>query len=381
MKNLLIFIFVVSIFSFSCKKNNPLAYDVLVDQDITTNTTWTKNKIYFVQGNIEINNNAILTIEPGTTIKFDKDAELDVGNSSYGTVIAKGTADDPIIFTSNTSVKTEGDWYGIWLYSAANNCDFEYCTFEYGGGYSSDDGVMNLDGTNATFRSCTFQNNDSYGVCASNAGFDAFSANTFANNSTNPIYVYSQYVQEIGTGNVYDGGTIDIDDGTVDKTGTVIWKNQGIPYKVLENLYIGSSSGTTLSFEPGTIVTFNHDIEVSVGSSGYGSIICEGTTDAHITFTSSAASPTNGDWYGIFFYDGTGGNTNFDYFDISYGGGYADDGNFNFWDITSIHVTISNTTSNHSIGYGIYVYSGQATPSLTNVTYSGNSKGDYHVEP
>lgn len=382
MKKILILVFIVSMFSFSCKKINPLGYDVIVDEDIAASTTWTKNKIYFIQGTVRIENNVVLTIEPGTVIKFDKDAEFDVGSSSYGTVIAKGTADDPIIFTSNATVKAKGDWYGVYLYDGANNCEFEYCTFEYGGGYSVSDGVMNLSETNASFKNCTFSQSKYYGVHAEDAGFDAFSNNTFSNCDLNPIYIYPEFVNEIGAGNVYDGGTIDVEQGYLEKTGTVVWSNQGIPYKILGTLNVGSPSGTILSIAPGTTLAFTHDAELGVGNNGeYGDLVCEGTSTDHVIFTSSAASPTNGDWYGIYFYDGTGSASNFDYFDISYGGGYGSDGNFNLYDITTVHVTISNTSSNHSAGYGIYVYSGQATPVLSNVTYNANTLGTYYVQP
>jgi hypothetical protein len=45
---------------------------VQVTADITTNTTWTKNNVYVLNGYRYIKDGATLTIEPGTIIKGDK---------------------------------------------------------------------------------------------------------------------------------------------------------------------------------------------------------------------------------------------------------------------------------------------------------------------
>ncbi|MFY8198480.1 MAG: T9SS C-terminal target domain-containing protein, partial [Bacteroidia bacterium] len=45
---------------------------IQVTADITTNTTWTRNNIYVLNGYRYIKDGATLTIEPGTIIKGDK---------------------------------------------------------------------------------------------------------------------------------------------------------------------------------------------------------------------------------------------------------------------------------------------------------------------
>ncbi|MBU4256113.1 MAG: hypothetical protein KKB04_02505, partial [Candidatus Thermoplasmatota archaeon] len=74
---------------------------------ISTDTTWTlANSPYIITGNVMIDNNATLTIEPGVVIKF---------NGSYGIAVdgylkCNGTAANPIIFTSNKTTPAKGDW-------------------------------------------------------------------------------------------------------------------------------------------------------------------------------------------------------------------------------------------------------------------------------
>ncbi len=78
---------------------------------LTTNTTWTNDKIYIVNGNIAVTNGATLTIQPGTTIKFNGNYKLWI----QGKLIANGTAAQPIVFKSNTN----GNWDQILFDDAA----------------------------------------------------------------------------------------------------------------------------------------------------------------------------------------------------------------------------------------------------------------------
>jgi hypothetical protein len=81
----------------ACPPPPPPAY-VTVCGDINTNTIWTADKTYYVACNTYVNNNATLTIEPGTVVKFDTGACLFA--ALYGKLIAEGTAHSYITFTS-----------------------------------------------------------------------------------------------------------------------------------------------------------------------------------------------------------------------------------------------------------------------------------------
>ncbi|MGE0931374.1 hypothetical protein [Peijinzhouia sedimentorum] len=69
----------------------------------TGTTTWTKDKIYVLEGFVYVNNGQTLTIEPGTVIKgapgqAENASALIVAKG--GTIDAEGTAAEPIIFTA-----------------------------------------------------------------------------------------------------------------------------------------------------------------------------------------------------------------------------------------------------------------------------------------
>ena len=77
---------------------------------IDTDTTWTlANSPYIVTGNILVSQGVTLTIEPGVEIRFDGYYYLRVD----GTLIADGTPEDLIVFTSNKTNPAPGDWNTI----------------------------------------------------------------------------------------------------------------------------------------------------------------------------------------------------------------------------------------------------------------------------
>jgi hypothetical protein len=87
-----------AVFSIATKQTQEV-----LTSNITSNTTWTSDKVYILGGRITVVDGVTLTIEPGTVIK----GEAGTGPNATallvargGTLMAEGTADAPIIFTS-----------------------------------------------------------------------------------------------------------------------------------------------------------------------------------------------------------------------------------------------------------------------------------------
>lgn len=86
--------------------------EILVDADITANTTWSKHETYIMRKSIFVKNGATLTIEPGSLILGDNapgpDNALGTNDDTYGSLVitrngkimADGTREKPIIFTA-----------------------------------------------------------------------------------------------------------------------------------------------------------------------------------------------------------------------------------------------------------------------------------------
>lgn len=95
---------------------------------------------------------AILTIPPGTVLKFKRGTDLRVGGYFAGGIAARG-----VTFTSAEADPQPGDWAGIFVEDQGSG-DFSDDTFEYAGAnefpaiFSSIDGSRRLKITNSRFR-------------------------------------------------------------------------------------------------------------------------------------------------------------------------------------------------------------------------------------
>lgn len=163
---------------------------VLVYGRIEASQHWTKDNIYYIITDSNLFNPVIigdLTIDPGTTICFGqgntshgKIDQTDVKSASalrilYGSLTAKGTAEEPIIFKNDTN---DENWAGIIFDTqieedTERTCEgatFEYCQFINGGEYLASDveGMLSVDSTsdetdrnfNLTVNQCTFDSSE-----------------------------------------------------------------------------------------------------------------------------------------------------------------------------------------------------------------------------
>ncbi len=93
----------------------PSNQEVVVSGNITANTNWTADKTYILQGFVYVTNNATLTIAPGTVIQGDKGSKGSLIVTRGSKIIADGTRDLPIVFTTNDPAPTYGSWGGLIL--------------------------------------------------------------------------------------------------------------------------------------------------------------------------------------------------------------------------------------------------------------------------
>lgn len=108
-----IFITILALsFATSCDGSDPAIIDDDEDQTgttitktglLTANETWTKDNIYVLSGKVVVNDGVTLTIEEGTIIK-GAEGQGSLASALIvdqgGRLLAEGTADEPIIFTS-----------------------------------------------------------------------------------------------------------------------------------------------------------------------------------------------------------------------------------------------------------------------------------------
>ena len=100
-----------------------------VSGNITVNTTWSAKNQYLLKSFIYVQPGVTLTIEPGTVIKGDQASKASLFILPGAKIIADGTKEKPIVFTSNQAVgsRRAGDWGGVVILgkAPANKKDFK----------------------------------------------------------------------------------------------------------------------------------------------------------------------------------------------------------------------------------------------------------------
>jgi hypothetical protein len=91
---------------------------------------WTEDSSpYVIKNTVTISESARLVIEEGVQVCFDGGCGLVVN----GALIAIGSVDKPIVFTSNATIPVKGDWEGIYFGDSSQDdgCILENCIVEY----------------------------------------------------------------------------------------------------------------------------------------------------------------------------------------------------------------------------------------------------------
>ncbi len=125
MKKLLSLLAFAAVISFfACEDDTPVDPGTQVNEltgDLTSRTL-TADKKWLIKGQVFVRSGQVLTIEPGTVIFGDKRTRGTLIIDKGGKIEANGTADKPIVFTSNQEegVRDRGDWGGLVLIGRAN---------------------------------------------------------------------------------------------------------------------------------------------------------------------------------------------------------------------------------------------------------------------
>jgi len=321
---------------------------------IAADETWlASGNPHIITEDVPVNGNATLTIKPGCIIKLDPGTELYAGYGSPGSIVAEGTADSVITFTSNVASPSPGDWKSVSIWDEGmNTASFKYCVFEFGG--NNDQGTIYCRNHGVKFSHNVVRKSGTYGIQMQNVGFTAFDSNSVTQCGTYPLSVEAEHIKSIGIGNVFTGNTNDavyVDNRDVTLTGT--WPNPGVPYVFSDGANIGSNSNNpVVTITPGTVLKMFPDKEFYVGYSGSGGLICDGTA-GQIVFTSNVPSPSPGDWIALEFYDATIDNqAKLINCKVEYAGSNSDGGNVLF---RNCMPTVTGDSIGHSQHYGIWL--------------------------
>lgn len=103
------------------------------------NATWTMaGNPYHVQGDITVRAGSTLTIEPGVIVLFNSSDSSGSGIDPakceiivQGNLIVEGSAESPVLFTSEKTIPSAGDWYGIRIEAGTSEADISYSEISF----------------------------------------------------------------------------------------------------------------------------------------------------------------------------------------------------------------------------------------------------------
>ncbi|ADN02912.1 hypothetical protein [Spirochaeta thermophila] len=306
---------------------------IIADGVIDENVTWESGKVYVVEDSVSVEGDGRLVIEPGVVVKFYPDAYLWV--SDQAAVIAEGTQDAPIVFTSirddahggdsngdgDLTRPARGDWDQVYI--EASGSRFVYCEFLYGGG-GSYDSTLEVYGSYVTVDHCTFAHNEGQDYGAFDAA-EALSQTIITNNvfydSEKPLLVGLRYSLDDSNTfhdpdnpavtNDYNGIFVDSYALAIGEDGpSITWEETEVAYVLDSTLTVstgytltlgddvvlklwGTDTGIYLETSEDQIV--NHDGS-GVAFTSYRDDMRKGDTNGDGTTT----SPSDGDWEGIY---------------------------------------------------------------------------------
>ena len=352
----------------------------ILDNTLSSNATLAQRSvagianIAYIIDNLTINAGAIFTIAPGVVIKFTNYYNGFIVN---GGLVANGTVDQKIIFTSlpddsnggdtnndgNGSSPSKGNW-GVIDFNASSADtvnSLTWCEFRYGGGnnYSNEYGVVRAYSTTFVMNNCVFSQSYNSGIGVFGSGHPTISNTQINNMGLTPVTISLFSNPSFTNISALNVGymAIGVKPETYSVTSVVPVRNLA-GYTNITYLLYGTNTinaGTTITI-PAGVVFKDGDWVVN------GALVTNGTPGQNVVFTDS-----RDDNYG------NPGDTNLDGSSTQPTISGISRIAFNDVSIDSISL-LQNTVFRYTDG-GVYL--AQASPKILDCTFSRDNWGVY----
>ena len=395
-----VFLLVFLIFSFFAQA---LDHSGVINEE----EYWDNSFTHFITDDVTIY--STVTIEAGTVIRIYENKNLKI----RGTLIANGTSENEITFTSRAGGDYSGFWKNICFENAGEGNILNYCNIAYGGSVDGMVCIVNssnnvqitnsnltqngacgiyisesspiisnvlvsgssLDGIYSTYTNsiptisnCQISNNGGNGIYTSSGSDPLIQSCSIQNNDGYAIRIYAANVKNITGNMVINGNNPDAIAVRGESGCSGTWLNHGVPY-IIQDANMSVTDSATLTLEAGTQLKFDGDYSIQV----QGKLIAEGTSEDRINFTSNQNPPAPGDWKNIFFSNADNG-CSLEYCDFLYGGS---DNDYGCLYLDESDVNFNNCKVEFSGDHGVYIFS-NSNPSFINCVIRNNN--DYGIK-
>ncbi|MCE9575804.1 MAG: hypothetical protein K8W52_21825 [Deltaproteobacteria bacterium] len=232
-----------------------------------------------------------LTIEAGVKLEFRPGASMNVGYNTPTKLIIKGTAQEPVTFTSGGD-KVAAAWKGVHLYANAARSTIDGLVLEFG---DNGQGALLIDAIDVAITNTTIRDAKEFGLYVGNEGsITGGTGLTFERAGKIAASFPANGIGGLGAGNTFKDGFVQIRPGVVDTDAT--WKNPGAYYLVEGGVDVnGKNTRSTLTIEAGAEFRFKPDGYLEVGYNTAAAVVVKGTKDKPVVLRGDA----DGEWRGI----------------------------------------------------------------------------------
>lgn len=227
---------------------------------IDQNATWAG--VATVNGPVTVKSGVTLTIAPGTRVQIKhyrgyREPEKRLHFIVNGRIVAEGTPQKPIYFTSDAPDPQNGDWAMLRLVTPSGQCSFRYCVFEFAQHglnvwqgdvvitnsvfrWNNWEGIYFESASKATMESCQIYENGYNGLAAEQFNTIDMDNCEIWRNGTSGVHVDATTLEILRSRvhqNKAHGLSVD-DNGTLHAYGVAIYEN--------DSYGIGSGQGTNI---------------------------------------------------------------------------------------------------------------------------------------
>jgi len=386
-KNLLLITASLIIMLSACKKEEDIADKFLpivltcsdFTQDLTLKNDPDKPVDYIVDCLAQVTGRLI--VEPGVVIQFDDDTGLMfLGN---GSINAKGTAENKIVFTSRT--KQTGAWRGLYIESASVNNVLEHTRLEYAGGnsFNSNDNrgaIVLWTNSRLSIDFTEILNSENNGISMEYDDANLQMTNSRIRNTVGtPIITSASNVTRLDKSNDFSGNQTDrirVRPRAFNTSSTI--QKLNVPYRF-------ESDGFFLDYpiNNGAVLTVEAGVSIEMGSGVYirindqGALKVDGTAADPVLFTGVDKIP--GSWAGIYFLFTNNVNNQINHAIIEYSGDGTEPGTGGVTMWSSPRLAIRNTIFRNIPTCAIAHASGGTNANLTteNISFVNVTGGEF----